>query len=96
MALKTALQSYVAARGLITPDLEPLVARELLTIQESIAEAFDATSGSSKSSTKRRIRWDSKGLADWIAVLNEHVSQFEERVEILCVPAIKSALPSRL
>ena len=77
MALKIALQSYVAARGLITPDLDPLVVRELLTIQESIAEAFDATSGSSNSSTKRCIRWYSKGLAYWIAVLNEHVSQFK-------------------
>jgi dynein heavy chain 1 len=83
VALKTALQSYAAARGLITPELEPLVARELHAIQESITEAFDASSGRSKSSTKRRIRWDSKGLADWIAILNEHVAQFEERVEIL-------------
>ena len=29
-------------------------------------------------------RWDSKDLPNWVAVLlNEHVSRFEERVEIL-------------
>lgn len=83
MALKIALQSYAAARGLVSPELEPLVAREIVAIKECIAEAFDATLRQSKSSTKRRIRWDSNGLANWIAILNEHVSQFEERVEIL-------------
>ena len=83
MALKTALQSYSAARGLITPELEPLVAQELNAIKESISEAFDVSPGKAKPTTKRRIRWDSKDLPNWVALLNEHVSRFEERVEIL-------------
>ncbi|KAL7555016.1 hypothetical protein ACHAWF_018608 [Thalassiosira exigua] len=83
MALKTALRSYAAARGLVTPELEPLVAQELGTIKDAIAEAFDASPGKSKPTTRRRIRWDSKDLPNWVAVLNEHVSRFEERVEIL-------------
>lgn len=41
------------------------------------------TPGKSKPTTKRRIRWDSKDLGNWVALLNEHVSRFEERVEIL-------------
>eukprot|EP00578_Thalassiosira_sp_NH16_P000852 CAMPEP_0181130604 /NCGR_PEP_ID=MMETSP1071-20121207/29959_1 /TAXON_ID=35127 /ORGANISM="Thalassiosira sp., Strain NH16" /LENGTH=49 /DNA_ID= /DNA_START= /DNA_END= /DNA_ORIENTATION= len=45
MALRTALRSYAAARGLVTSDLEPLVAPELRAIRESISEAFDAPSG---------------------------------------------------
>lgn len=83
MALKTALQSYAAARGLVTAELEPLVAVELGAIKESIMEAFDVSPGRAKPTTKRRIRWDSKDLSDWVALLNEHVSRFEERVEIL-------------
>ena len=83
VALKTALQSYAAARGLVTPALEPLVAQELAAIRETIAEAFDVAPGKSKPTTRRRVRWDSKGLADWVAVLNAHVARFEERVEVL-------------
>ena len=83
MTLKTALRSYAAARGLVTPDLEPLVAQELQLIQESITEAFDVSTGRSKQTTRRRVRWDSKDIGSWVALLNEHVSRFEERVEIL-------------
>jgi len=83
VALKTALQSYAAARGLVTPELEPLVAQELRAIQESITEAFDIAPPGKKSKATRRIRWDSKDLGSWVALLNEHVSRFEERVEIL-------------
>ncbi len=83
MALKTALRSYAAARGLITKELEPLVSQELRAIQESIAEAFDVSCDGSKKTSKRRTRWDSKDVGAWIAVLNEHVTRFEERVEIL-------------
>jgi len=83
VALKTALQSYAAARGLVTPELEPLVAQELRAIQESITEAFDIAPPGKKSKATRRIRWDSKDLGSWVALINEHVSRFEERVEIL-------------
>ena len=83
MALKTTLCSYAAARCLITPELEPLVAQELQSIQESIAEAFDVAADGSKTTGKRRMRWNSKDLASWVAVLSEHVSRFEERVETL-------------
>lgn len=83
VTLKTALRSYAAARGLVTPDLEPLVAQELQLIRESMAEAFDVSTGSSKQTTRHRVRWDSKDIGSWVAVLNEHVSRFEERVEIL-------------
>lgn len=83
MALKTALCSYAAARCLITPELEPLVSQELRSIQESIMEAFDVAADGSKTTTKRRMRWNSKDIGSWVAVLNEHVSRFEERVEIL-------------
>eukprot|EP00804_Cyclotella_cryptica_P026574 CCRYP_014010-RA/>CCRYP_014010-RA protein AED:0.03 eAED:0.03 QI:237/1/1/1/0.92/0.78/14/3696/3180 len=83
MALKTALRSYAAARGLVSSELEPLVAQELRSIRECIMEAFDVAADGSKITTKRRMRWNSKDLASWVAVLNEHVSRFEERVEIL-------------
>ena len=82
VALKTALSSYAAARGLVTEELEPLVSQELKAIQESIGEAFDVSLDGKKTS-KRRIRWDSKDIGAWIAVLNEQVNRFEERVEIL-------------
>ena len=83
VALKTALRSYAAARGLITKELEPLVSQEIRAIQESISEAFDVSLDGSKKVSKRRTRWDSKDVGGWIAVLNEHVNRFEERVEIL-------------
>ena len=83
VALKTALQSYAAARALVTPELEPLVSQELRAIQDSITEAFDVPSATGRLSAKRRVRWDSKDLPSWVALLNEHVSRFEERVEIL-------------
>jgi hypothetical protein len=62
VALKTALRSYTAARGLITSELEPLVAPELRLIQESITEAFDVSPGRSRFTTRRRVRWDSKDI----------------------------------
>ena len=83
MALKTALRSYAAARGLVTKELEPLMSQEIRAIQESIGEAFDVSLDGSKKKSKRRTRWDSKDVGAWIAVLNEHVTRFEERVEIL-------------
>ena len=67
----------------MTPELEPLVATELRSIQEAIMEAFDVAADGSKITTKRRMRWNNKDLASWVAMLNEHVSRFEERVEIL-------------
>jgi hypothetical protein len=83
VALKTALRSYAAARGLVTKELEPLMSQEIRAIQESIGEAFDVSLDGSKKKSKRRTRWDSKDVGAWIAVLNEHVTRFEERVEIL-------------
>jgi hypothetical protein len=70
VALKTALRSYAAARGLITPELEPLVAQELRFIRESITEAFDVSPGRSKSTTRRRVRWDSKDFGSCKFLLN--------------------------
>ena len=51
------------------------------------------------------MRWDSKDLPSWVALLNEHVSRFEERVEILlrasdkieiAIDAIESAVYDRV
>ena len=84
MALKSALRSYAVARELITPELEPLVLPQLKSIRESIAEAFGVPIGkTTKGSTKRRVRWEGKEMAEWVAGLTELVSRFEERVEKL-------------
>lgn len=63
VVLKTALQSYAAARGLVSLDLEPIVSQELRAIKECIMEAFDVAADGSKITTKRRMRWNSKDLA---------------------------------
>ena len=84
MALKSALRSYAVARELITPELDPLVLPQLKSIRESIAEAFGVPiDKSTKGSTKRRVRWEGKEMAEWVAGLTELVSRFEERVEKL-------------
>ena len=62
MALKTALRSYAAARGLITTELEPLVAQELRDIKDSITEAFEVSPDGTKLATKRHIRWESNNF----------------------------------
>jgi dynein heavy chain 1 len=84
MALKGALRSYTVARELITPELEPLVMPQLRSIRESVAEAFGVSSdGTNRVSSSRRVRWDGKEIAEWVAGLTELVSRFEERVETL-------------
>lgn len=83
MTIKTALRSYTVARELIPPELEPLVEPQLLAIQESVAEAFDTSLDGSKVASRRRVRWESKEMSDWVAGLTEHVNRFEERVETL-------------
>ena len=83
MTVKTALRSYTVARELIPPELEPLVKPQLLAIQESVAEAFDVSLDGSKVASRRRVRWESKEMSDWVAGLTEHVNRFEERVETL-------------
>ena len=83
MTIKTALRSYTVARELIPLELEPLVTPQLLAIQQSIAEAFDVSLDETKIASKRRVRWDTKDMADWVAGLTEHVNRFEERVETL-------------
>jgi len=83
MTVKTALRSYTVARELIPPELELLVKPQLLAIQESVAEAFDVSLDGSKVASRRRVRWESKEMSDWVAGLTEHVNRFEERVETL-------------
>jgi dynein heavy chain 1 len=84
VAIKTALRSYQAVRVLITPELEPLVMPQMLEIRECIAEAFDVKlSTSTAASKKRRVRWDTKEMTEWVTTLTESVSKFEDRVEQL-------------
>ncbi len=83
MALKGALRSYNVARELITPELEPLVMPQLKSIRESVAEAFGVRDGTNRVSSSRRVRWDGKEIAEWVAGLTELVARFEERVETL-------------
>lgn len=84
VTIKTALRSYQAVRVLITPDLEPLVMPQLIEIRECISEAFGVKlSTSTTTSKKRRIRWDSREIAEWVGKIAESVSKFEERVEEL-------------
>lgn len=84
MAIKTALRSYQSVRGLISPELEPLVMPQLLNIREIVSEAFDVKLDTSKAiAKKRRIRWDSRELSDWVTRLADSVTKVEERVEQL-------------
>lgn len=83
-AIKTALRSYQAVRVLVTAELEPLVMPQLTEIRELIAEAFDVKlSNSAVPSKKRRVRWDTKELTDWVSRLTDAVTKFEDRVEQL-------------
>ena len=84
IALRSALRSYTAARDLVTPELEPLVASNIKAVRQSIEEAFGISID--RTVTVRstlRIRWDSKDIRDWITSLTELVNLFEERVETL-------------
>ena len=83
VTIKTALRSYQAIRVLITPELEPLVMPQLIEIRECVAEAFGVKLSSSTAGKKRRIRWDSREIAEWVSKLAGSVSKFEERVEEL-------------
>lgn len=84
VAIKTALRSYQAVRVLITTELEPLVMPQLLEIREIISEAFDVKLSSSTAvSKKRRVRWDTNEMTDWVTRLTESVTKFEDRVEQL-------------
>lgn len=56
----------------------------MLEIRECIAEAFDVKlSGSSIASKKRRVRWDTPEMTDWVTRLTEGVTKLEDRVEQL-------------
>jgi dynein heavy chain 1 len=84
VAVKTALRSYQAVRIFVTPELEPLVMPQLLEIRECISEAFDAKLKTSTAVTKkRRVRWDTKEMTEWVTKLTESVTKFEDRVEQL-------------
>lgn len=84
IAIKTALRSYQAVRGLIGADLEPLVMPQLLDVREIISETFDVKLETSNAiAKKRRIRWDSPNLSDWVTRLSDSVTKLEERVEQL-------------
>jgi dynein heavy chain 1 len=84
MAIKTALRSYQSVRGLISPELELLVMPQLLDVREIVSEAFDVKLDTSKAiAKKRRIRWDSRELSDWVSRLADSVTKLEERVEQL-------------
>jgi dynein heavy chain 1, cytosolic len=57
---------------------------QLLEIRECIAEAFDVKlTGSSIAAKKRRIRWDTPEMTDWVTRLTEAVTKLEDRVEQL-------------
>jgi dynein heavy chain 1 len=84
IAVKTALRSYQSVRGLISPELEPLVMSQLLDVREIVSEAFDVKLDTSTAiSKKRRIRWDARELSDWVTRLSDSVTKLEERVEQL-------------
>lgn len=84
VAIKTALRSYQAVRVLVTPEIEPLVMPQLLEIRECVAEAFDVKLSSSSAITKkRRVRWDTKEMTEFVTKLSESVTKFEDRVEQL-------------
>lgn len=84
VAVKTALRSYQAVRIFVTPELEPLVMPQLLEIRECISEAFDVKLTTSTAVTKkRRVRWDTKEMTEWVTKLTESVTKFEDRVEQL-------------
>jgi dynein heavy chain 1, cytosolic len=84
IAIKTALRSYQAVRVLVTSEIEPLVMPQLLEIRECIAEAFDVKLSTSSAITKkRRVRWDTKEMTEFVAKLTDSVTKFEDRVEQL-------------
>ena len=84
VSIKTALRSYQAVRVLVTSEIEPLVMPQLLEIRECLAEAFDVKLSSSSAITKRRrVRWDTKEMTDFVTKLSECVTKFEDRVEQL-------------
>lgn len=57
---------------------------QLLEIRECIAEAFDVKlSGSAIAAKKRRVRWDTPEMTDWVTRLTEAVTKLEDRVEQL-------------
>lgn len=90
VAIKTAIRSYLAVRKFVTTELEPLVLPQLIEIRECFSEAFDAKlSSSTVVAKKRRIRWDSKEMDEWVARLSESVTKFEDRVEQLLVACDK-------
>jgi hypothetical protein len=41
IAIKTALRSSLAVRGLVTTELEPLLMPQILAVRETIVEVFD-------------------------------------------------------
>lgn len=84
IAVKTALRSYQSVRGLITPELEPLIMPQLLDVREIVSEAFDVKLDTSTAiAKKRRIRWDSRDLSAWVSRMADSVTKLEERVEQL-------------
>ena len=84
VAVKTALRSYQAVRVLVTPELEPLLMPQLLEIRECVSQAFDVKLSTSTAITKkRRVRWDTKEMTQWVTELTESVTKFEDRVEQL-------------
>lgn len=84
VAVKTALRSYQAVRVLVTFELEPLVMPQLVEIRECVAEAFDVKLSKSTAVTKkRRVRWDTKEMTEWVTKLTDSVTKFEDRVEQL-------------
>eukprot|EP00429_Kryptoperidinium_foliaceum_P003525 CAMPEP_0176008276 /NCGR_PEP_ID=MMETSP0120_2-20121206/3664_1 /TAXON_ID=160619 /ORGANISM="Kryptoperidinium foliaceum, Strain CCMP 1326" /LENGTH=842 /DNA_ID=CAMNT_0017341061 /DNA_START=53 /DNA_END=2578 /DNA_ORIENTATION=+ len=86
VAVKTALRSYQALRSLVDPTLEPLVRPQLLEFREILSEAFDVKLETSTAvAKKRRIRWDSRELSDWVTRLSDSVTMLEERVEQLLI-----------
>jgi dynein heavy chain 1 len=90
VAIKTALRSYQSVRGLVTPELEPLVMPQLLDVREIISEGFDVKlKDSKKVAKKQRIRWDSRDLSDWVTRLSDSVTKLEDRVEQLLLTCNK-------
>ena len=85
IAIKTALRSYQSVRTLVTPELEPLVMPQLLSIRECISDAFDVKLSTSTAVAKKlRVKWDNtQEMTDWVTRLTDSVTKFEDRVEQL-------------
>ena len=79
ITLRSSLRSYTATRKFITPELEPLLEKEIFSIRDVISEVFDVTNNG----RRNRVKWDSPSLGLWVTKLSQLVTHFENRVDII-------------